>query len=187
MRYASVIFATALAGVFANASAKADVFDFNFGLEASGTFTTGAAAPDPGFELITGLTFGVLSGQTEDGEKFAFKDVVGSDFAAGAAFDPTEEHFINHFGGGASDNIGRFLLPPSTEIDGPSFSVPGDELSGEIQDESFRIGIPLTITRHLGTPTPVPEASTWAMMLFGFAGLGFLGYRRTRRAKLQVA
>jgi hypothetical protein len=26
----------------------------------------------------------------------------------------------------------------------------------------------------------VPEASTWAMMLLGFAGLGYAGYRRTR-------
>jgi len=26
----------------------------------------------------------------------------------------------------------------------------------------------------------VPEASTWAMMVAGFAGLGFLGYRKTR-------
>jgi hypothetical protein len=30
--------------------------------------------------------------------------------------------------------------------------------------------------------TPVPESSTWAMMLVGFAGLGFAGYRRSRRA-----
>jgi hypothetical protein len=29
---------------------------------------------------------------------------------------------------------------------------------------------------------PVPESSTWAMMLLGFAGLGFAGYRRTRKA-----
>jgi hypothetical protein len=79
------------------------------------------------------------------------------------------------------------LLPPSTEIDGPSFSVPGDELSGEIQDESFRIGIPLTITRHLGTPTPVPEASTWAMMLFGFAGLALAGYRRAKAGPAALA
>jgi hypothetical protein len=28
---------------------------------------------------------------------------------------------------------------------------------------------------------PVPEASTWAMMLIGFAGLGYAGYRRTRK------
>jgi hypothetical protein len=27
---------------------------------------------------------------------------------------------------------------------------------------------------------PVPEPSTWAMMLIGFAGLGFAGYRRAR-------
>ena len=46
-----------------------------------------------------------------------------------------------------------------------------------------------------GTPAPtfnaafslngsvVPELSTWAMMLLGFAGLGFAGYRRARRAR----
>jgi PEP-CTERM motif len=28
------------------------------------------------------------------------------------------------------------------------------------------------------TPLPVPEPSTWAMMLLGFGGLGFLGYRK---------
>jgi hypothetical protein len=28
--------------------------------------------------------------------------------------------------------------------------------------------------------TSVPEASTWAMMLVGFAGLGFVGYRRQK-------
>jgi hypothetical protein len=27
----------------------------------------------------------------------------------------------------------------------------------------------------------VPEPSTWAMMFLGFAGLGFLSYRRTQR------
>jgi PEP-CTERM motif len=46
-----------------------------------------------------------------------------------------------------------------------------------------------------GTPAPtfnaafslsgvlVPEPSTWAMMLLGFAGLGFAGYRRARNAR----
>jgi hypothetical protein len=27
----------------------------------------------------------------------------------------------------------------------------------------------------------VPEPSTWAMLLLGFAGLGYLGYRGSRR------
>ncbi len=33
----------------------------------------------------------------------------------------------------------------------------------------------------------VPEPSTWAMLLMGFAGLGFVRYRQTRRAKPQAA
>ena len=33
----------------------------------------------------------------------------------------------------------------------------------------------------VGAPTPAPEPSTWAMMLLGFAGLGFAGYRASRR------
>jgi hypothetical protein len=39
-------------------------------------------------------------------------------------------------------------------------------------------------------PTTAPEPSTWAMMLLGFAGLGFLGYRRTagyRRASAMTS
>ena len=35
----------------------------------------------------------------------------------------------------------------------------------------------------LPPPTAIPEPSTWAMMLLGFAGLGFLGYRRTAKAR----
>ncbi len=32
-------------------------------------------------------------------------------------------------------------------------------------------------------PVPgVPEPSTWAMMLLGFAGLSFVGFRRSRKA-----
>jgi hypothetical protein len=35
-----------------------------------------------------------------------------------------------------------------------------------------------------GRPAPsVPEPSTWAMMIVGFAGLGYAGYRRTRAAR----
>jgi hypothetical protein len=33
----------------------------------------------------------------------------------------------------------------------------------------------------------VPEASTWAMLLLGFAGLGFIGYRQTRGRRPQSA
>ena len=32
----------------------------------------------------------------------------------------------------------------------------------------------------------VPETSTWAMMFAGFAGLGFLGYRQTVKARVRA-
>ena len=35
----------------------------------------------------------------------------------------------------------------------------------------------------LYSPTTVPEPSTWAMMLLGFAGVGFAGYRRARAGR----
>jgi PEP-CTERM motif len=36
-------------------------------------------------------------------------------------------------------------------------------------------------------PIGTPEPSTWAMMILGFAGLGFLGYRRNARARTATA
>src|SRR5262249_22357776 len=41
-----------------------------------------------------------------------------------------------------------------------------------------------TNPRDPGSPPAVPEPATWAMMLLGFLGLGFLAYRR-RGAALQ--
>jgi hypothetical protein len=43
------------------------------------------------------------------------------------------------------------------------------------------------VTAGEATSLPVPEAPAWTMMLVGFAGLGFVGYRSTRRtAALRV-
>jgi hypothetical protein len=42
---------------------------------------------------------------------------------------------------------------------------------------------PVPIVAQLAISLTVPEPSTWAMMLVGFAGLGFVGYRRNLRAR----
>ena len=35
--------------------------------------------------------------------------------------------------------------------------------------------------------TGVPEPSTWALMVLGFAGLGFAGYRRANKSRAATA
>ncbi len=52
---------------------------------------------------------------------------------------------------------------------------PGDPVTGGYGD-------PLTaLDSFTVTVAGVPEPSTWAMMLLGFAGLGFAGYHRSRK------
>jgi PEP-CTERM motif-containing protein len=46
--------------------------------------------------------------------------------------------------------------------------------------ECYNCG-PVRFFANGGTIASVPEPSTWAMMLIGFAGIGFAGYRRSRR------
>jgi hypothetical protein len=41
-----------------------------------------------------------------------------------------------------------------------------------------------TATATLSVPSGVPEPSTWAMMLLGFAGIGFMAYRRKSKPPL---
>jgi hypothetical protein len=38
-----------------------------------------------------------------------------------------------------------------------------------------------------GSVDAVPEPSTWAMMLLGFAGVGFAGYRHARNGRVSLA
>ena len=194
-RYASAIGAavvSCVAGVFAIAPAKADVFDFSFGAPscvneptspcASGRFATGNAASDPGFDLITGLTFNLLKGVAENGDFFSQTNLRAEKIQAGAAFNPTTDAFINS-GAPPFDNIGVIEVPYTEGlifIDGGSFAQSSDSLSGFFatagEPERFKIEAPLVITRE--TAAPIPEASTWAMLLLGFGGLGLAVRRR---------
>jgi len=40
---------------------------------------------------------------------------------------------------------------------------------------------------NLTSVPPVPEASTWAMMLLGFAGVGFMAYQRKKQGAFRIA
>jgi hypothetical protein len=43
------------------------------------------------------------------------------------------------------------------------------------------LGVEIYAVNSGGSIITVPESSTWAMMLLGFAGLGYAGYRASRR------
>jgi hypothetical protein len=73
-----------------------------------------------------------------------------------------------------------FLDPFSFPTDGPVFNffdANGDPLAGVTVDSSDGC---IVDNRFLcgGGPTSIPEPSAWTMMLLGFAGLGYAGWRR---------
>jgi hypothetical protein len=51
--------------------------------------------------------------------------------------------------------------------------------ANDINDSGVVVG--LSTFAAVPPPIPTPEPSTWAMMLIGFAGLAFAGYRRALR------
>ena len=90
--------------------------------------------------------------------------------------------YVNHDDGASLYSV--------TCAGGVCFSSPGQ--TSQIQN-TFTIGagaFQLDYIEANGSPSvleanlAVPETSTWAMMLVGFAGVGFLGYRRSRNTAL---
>jgi hypothetical protein len=73
--------------------------------------------------------------------------------------------------GGWSDYTATYTAPSSGQVITIQLSSPG----GQGDWDNVRLSV-----------SGVPEASTWAMMLAGFTGLGFAAYRRTK-IKVRVA
>jgi hypothetical protein len=99
--------------------------------------------------------------------------------------------FANHAFGAGDTHFFAYFRPDTTANDG-SYLI-GQKLSGNFnQSEISVIGvndwvdIEGRITREVAPS--VPEPSTWAMLLIGFTGLGFMAYRRkSKPAALMTA
>jgi PEP-CTERM motif len=59
-------------------------------------------------------------------------------------------------------------------------------ISGSCGDFTCTAGTGL-VGSGAGTPISTPEPSTWAMMLVGFAGLAYAGFRKTKKARAAVS
>lgn len=79
---------------------------------------------------------------------------------------PGTTYFFEITGTTGADETGEFGVETTS-------TAPG----GAVAFQSFG-GPPGVIDAELALQLTVPEPSTWAMMLFGFAGLGFLAYRK---------
>jgi PEP-CTERM motif len=104
-------------------------------------------------------------------------------------------------------NVSLFILPPALiEVDSngggnqvivtpvpPGYFAEQLRVSTSQATDAPEIGLPLSgVELATGgvafTPLPaVPEPSTWAMLLIGFAGIGFMAYRRKSKPALMAA
>ena len=56
-----------------------------------------------------------------------------------------------------------------------------------VYEWTWGTGANQNFTLDIGVTPAVPEPSTWAMMLFGFAGLGYAGHRASRKSAALAA
>jgi hypothetical protein len=72
--------------------------------------------------------------------------------------------------------------PPNTDTFYQMFAtVPGDTYTYSFKYSNNTTGSGATPSQLVATARSVPEASTWAMLLLGFVGLGLVSYRPLRR------
>jgi hypothetical protein len=73
---------------------------------------------------------------------------------------------------------------------GPSLASPGEDATLETMRVDFSLSFasgPISVEAVGFEVLGVPEPSTWAMLLIGFAGLGFMAYRRKAKPALMAA
>ena len=152
-----------------------DGVTFEDGGTASGTFavesTTGAVTS---FNIST--TAGtILDGATyAPGNYFAFDNFFSPNSFAIAADNLLALPFINFAFLNAMNSAGTNLL----QVD---FDLPGDQVAFECSDNTCEVSRFATGGSAIGVVEAIPEPSTWAMLILGFAGLGFLSYRRKKQ------
>lgn len=179
----------ALSGLALAVPANAEIFTFSFsgtGVSGSGQFTTSGAGPT---YTVTDVT-GTISDSQVTGSPFAaiggVSSYAGADnllyFPAAITPNNSTPGFVD-FGGisflaggvdfnfGGNAQTGPFVYVLNDSVNNPNGN-PGVVPGSTIID--FNVAA-------------VPEASTWAMMLLGFACVGFFAYRRKETDGFRVA
>jgi hypothetical protein len=153
----------------------------------SGSITGGSPGFDSGTYAFVTTYLGADTPTAGPNAPFAFANPADPEefFYDGLA--PSTSMVLDLFGTPTGDHV--IPLVTAGMFDGPGFSFAfvSPSCSGIAVCDQAGVGLTpgsaifgaVTIGVSVTTAT-VPEPSTWAMILLGFAGLGFAGYRRTR-------
>jgi hypothetical protein len=88
---------------------------------------------------------------------------------------------------GSTIDAASFLASDGDQTHSFSGSLSGSSLFSLSDEGTLLLDVGATVSGGQDvTVAIVPEPSTWAMMVIGFAGLGFAGYRRVRRRPAAV-
>jgi PEP-CTERM motif len=181
---------TSFSGVSVQSDATNTIFPDFVTVEAIAQGGSGQTSLDQG-------AFGAIS-TALPGKAYATTLIGGASNVAEALLGPGDEIFgtsiLSFPGSSTFDFSFRGDLILGVIDGGADIIVNGTELfaiDGFAEDTVFDLGsfgsnIELTITGGSGTFAfggAVPEPSTWAMMMLGFAGIGFLGCRQTLKAR----
>ncbi len=121
---------------------------------------------------IFSMPFGVQASDKQ--AEITISSAVDPAAVAKNPFSPTLKRAIP--GNGLSDSdISRSVQLGAGSQGSPAVLVGGADLDNSNDGDADKI-----------IASAIPETSTWAMMLLGFIGLGFTGYRRNNGARIDV-
>jgi PEP-CTERM motif len=150
------------------------------------------------FNLDTAITAADITNTTPSPPTFTKVIGVGSVPGDTGGFGTFTAGLQGNWNGTSNESKAYFTLtpPPDNNFAGPiTFDIAGISTSDFVANSKGFIAVADVLGNvgtgeiggKMGTIVGTPEPSTWAMMLLGFAGLGFAGYRKARGARAALS
>lgn len=198
MKIVTILGAAAVAAAIASSPANADTITGTiegcFGSCSAGFSTTASyqnltftganpfnATPGSGITTVTLGSFSDIDPaglQFYTGENFTLQVSLAKANPASPTFSATLNGVLSLFGGDIYVNFDQ--TPQSITIGQTTYDLSINDLN--LSTFLFDYKDNAALTGDLSVAAAAPEATTWAMMVFGFACVGFLSYRRKNRS-----
>lgn len=134
-------------------------------------------APDNGIALTT---------QVLAAGSYTLDFLFGSFSGNGSATQSIDVWINNAFAQTISSSYSTSVLSGILQPYTVAFTTTGGPLTIEFRDSSSNTSSVDGLLDNVSV-TAVPEPATWAMMFLGFAGVGFMAYRRSRKEEVAAA